>query len=78
MLAKIISVLDSLNIAHGNIRPENILVKMDKGVLKDIKLKCFNYSLSYDSLEDIDPISLEYKAPEALQYYWDDSDIKMP
>jgi serine/threonine protein kinase len=75
-MSQIIKTLDSNSIAHGNIRPENILLKFENDKLKDIKLKCFNYSLSYDSLEDIDPISLEYKAPEALKYYIDDSDIK--
>jgi len=75
-MSQIIKILDSNSIAHGNIRPENILLKFENDKLKDIKLKCFNYSLSYDSLEDIDPISLEYKAPEALKYYIDDSDIK--
>jgi len=63
-------VLSELNIVHGDIKPDNLLLTYDadKQEITDLKLIDFGSAFSFDCPSNIQASTPEYLAPEVLEY----------
>jgi serine/threonine protein kinase len=57
--------IESLNIVHSNLRPENIFIELEASTVKKVLLMNFDYSYKFEE-NLIGPIS-QYMPPEVLR-----------
>ncbi len=67
-MAEVFEVLSAHNIIHGDIKPDNILVKYEGSHIQEIKLIDFGSAFSYENPTGISMSTPEYLAPEVLEY----------
>ena len=67
-MAEIFSFLSRHNVIHADLKPDNILVKMQGTELKDLKLIDFGSAFYYHIPGSVSMSTPEYLAPEVLEY----------
>ena len=65
-MAKILDALQEKNIVHGDINPNNIMVKIQNGVLEEVHLVDFGSAYKFDEFLAVSDTTPEYQSPELI------------
>ena len=66
-MAQALETLQNVGMVHSDIKPDNILIKMEARKIESLKLVDFGSSFSYDEI-NVTANTLEYLAPELIHY----------
>ena len=69
-MAEVYTILSSVKVIHADIKPDNILIKIDEktGRISDLKLIDFGSAFHSDQGSHISATTPEYLAPEVLDF----------